>query len=369
MVVRGRWFAVDPYLGSLEYPGKSRAVPLLGGIEYFAYRGSREMSPAGSGRHPGRREKEKNHLRAGRARRFTGPLQPGPGPGPFAASRRGSVAGTRVHAYPSSRLRAYRVGSDRQMNCPPEPLSSSAAGTLRPVTELIILRHAESTWNSEGRWQGHADPPLSELGAGEADSAGRRLRAGPSIDLLVTSDLRRARTTGLLLTGQTTVTSVLRCAFGFGPADGSALAGRISGNGHYPTPPVPSLVDSQLREIDVGEWSGLTRAEIEARWPGALERHATGQLDRAPGGESRAELDARVGQAARSLVALAASRGAARVLVVAHGGVVKSLARAAGLEEPRVGHLSGYRAVAVAGRLRLECPVDLLLDQGSTAGP
>jgi broad specificity phosphatase PhoE len=120
------------------------------------------------------------------------------------------------------------------------------------------------------------------------------------------------------------------------------------------------LVDPCLREIDVGEWSGLNRPEIEARWPGALALHARGLMARTPGGESRQEFDARVAAAVRSLVALATARQATRGLVVAHGGVVKSIARTAGLEEPTTTNLSGYRARLLGEELHLQAPVHLL---------
>jgi broad specificity phosphatase PhoE len=215
------------------------------------------------------------------------------------------------------------------------------------VTTLLIVRHAESTWNAEGRWQGHADPPLSLLGIEQAEVAGRRLGESVTFDLVVTSDLARASMTGAILVGQPRRTM-----------DGSVVLG-----GEFdPESPVPLVTDRGLREIDVGEWTGLTRVEIEAQWPGALARHDAGRLDRVPGGESRREFDIRVASAVRFLVSLVESRRAGEVLVVTHGGVVKSIARSAGLEEPRISHLSGYRASLVAGDLCLEAPVNLIME-------
>jgi probable phosphoglycerate mutase len=225
------------------------------------------------------------------------------------------------------------------------------------VTTFLIVRHAESTWNAEGRWQGHADPPLSDHGAAQAVSAAQRLQSEAPFDLVVASDLTRAWTTAALLVGAT---------MGEYPGQAGSDGHRIPSDGGEGV-----IVDPGLREIDVGEWSGLTRPEIEARWPGALALHASGLLARTPGGESRQEFDARVAAAVRSLLALATGGHAARGLVVAHGGVVKSIARAAGLDEPRTSNLSGYRASLVGEELQLEAPVHLIeeLQPGSISPP
>ena len=58
------------------------------------------------------------------------------------------------------------------------------------VTRLLLLRHAESEWNAQGRWQGQADTPLTERGRRHAAEAGPLLA---TFEMLVSSDLRRAR--------------------------------------------------------------------------------------------------------------------------------------------------------------------------------
>ena len=101
------------------------------------------------------------------------------------------------------------------------------------MTELILVRHGETDWNRDQRWQGHADRPLNETGREQARAIAEEL-ASEQIDAIYTSDLARARETAELI---------------------AERAG------------VPFVLEPQLREIDVGEWQGLTRPEIEERYP------------------------------------------------------------------------------------------------------
>ncbi len=205
------------------------------------------------------------------------------------------------------------------------------------MSDLLILRHAQSTWNAQGRWQGQADPPLTARGECQARLAAKRLSSEEPFDLVVSSDLSRAVQTAALM--NTELGSV-----------------------------APHEIESSLREYDVGAWSGHTRAEIEAKWPGYLNRFGEGQLDVPPGGESRADFDERVAEAGRWVAARAHAGGSRRVLVVAHGGVVRSLARRAGQPETRTGHLAGYRGSIGAGGLFPAEPVDLLVGEDDSSG-
>lgn len=165
----------------------------------------------------------------------------------------------------------------------------------RAVTscELLLVRHAQSTWNAAGRWQGQGDPPLSELGRAQAKQLAERLR-GEKIDALVSSDLARAAQTAAIL--------------------GEALG-------------LEPCFDARLRELELGHWTGLPKAEIAARWPDELARFRAGDLAyRAGGGESRDELAARAHRAAADL---AAGHAGQRVLVVTHLGVIRALAAGA----------------------------------------
>lgn len=193
-----------------------------------------------------------------------------------------------------------------------------APGYPSPVPSVLLVRHALSAWNAAGRWQGQADPPLAPSGRQQAVRAAGAV--GP-VDLVVTSDLDRARTTGALL-----------------------------------APGAPVVELPELREYGVGEWSGLTRAEIERRWPDQIARFDAGRLDHPPGGEPRADFERRVRRAAHLVVGAAASR----TLVVTHGGVIRTLARLQLGVDRHVSQLAGYRAQVKGDSLVLTSPLDLL---------
>jgi len=197
---------------------------------------------------------------------------------------------------------------------------------------LLLVRHAQSTWNAAGRWQGWSDAPLSDLGRRQAEEAGRSLAAlGLRPDLVACSDLARARATAEALA--------------------SALAyGR------------ELVVDPDLREQDLGEWNGLERSEIEARWPEELAGRSAGRLGPVPGGEAAEHFASRC---SRALARLAAS-GAEDVVVVAHGGVVIATEQALGVSSPdrRHANLGGWWLQTESSgsevQLRAVAPVDLL---------
>jgi len=153
------------------------------------------------------------------------------------------------------------------------------------TTTILLARHGETDWNRDGRWQGWADPPLNDAGLEQARALAEELRATP-FDAVYSSDLRRARETA-----------------------------EIVAEPHG----VPVVVDAGLREIDVGSWSGLTRAEIDERFPNG---------DR-PDGETREEHRARV---VAAFERLARAHGGERILVVSHGGTLRALRHHAGVE-------------------------------------
>jgi probable phosphoglycerate mutase len=160
------------------------------------------------------------------------------------------------------------------------------------VPRLLCIRHAESTWNALGRWQGQADPPLSAAGRSAAERLAERL-AGELGDCaaIVSSDLLRARET-------------------------AGILGRVLGHEpeHWPL----------LREADIGSWSGRATGEIEALWPDDYRRFRAGDPELRPGGgESRRALRER---ALAGVRALARRFGAGPVVVVTHLGWIRSLA-------------------------------------------
>jgi broad specificity phosphatase PhoE len=171
------------------------------------------------------------------------------------------------------------------------------------MARLLLLRHGQSTWNAEGRWQGWADPPLSAEGEAQSRRAAAWL-AGEGFTGVVSSDLRRARQTAAIVATELGL----------------------------PEPPV----DARLRERDVGEWSGRSHDEINRLWPGQLEAWRAGQLERPPGGESQDELTARVMAGIREWVAVDGV-----LLVVTHGGVIHTVGVALGQTWFGNGNLGG----------------------------
>ncbi len=196
------------------------------------------------------------------------------------------------------------------------------------MARLLFLRHAQTIWNSEGRWQGHADPPLSDLGRLQCREAGALLR-GEGFDLVITSDLRRARESGKLLAG--------------------------AWDWHLET-----AVEPFLRERDIGEWSAMTTTEIREGWPAEYAAFTSDESDTPPGGEPLERFDERAREALRRVDALAAGVSSSQALVVTHGGIIRSLIRQAGLERRPVGNLSGGWLEIDGGGFRLDPWVDLL---------
>ena len=165
-------------------------------------------------------------------------------------------------------------------------------------TTFLVIRHGESEWNAQRRWQGQADPPLTDLGRMQAHAAVEKLG---TFDLLASSDLQRARSTAEII--------------------GHRLGIEL----------LPA--DSRLRETDVGEWQGLTVEEIEAAYPGYLARH-----ERPPMFESDASDISRFTSA---LADLSGACPGGQVLVVAHAGVIRVMRRALGVSDPRIPNLGG----------------------------
>lgn len=167
------------------------------------------------------------------------------------------------------------------------------------MTAILLVRHGLSEWNALGRWQGWADPPLAPEGEEQARAAAHRV---PPVDVVAASDLQRARRTAELLV----------------PGD------------------APVVIDPGLRERHVGEFTGLTRPEIDGRWPGLLDGGFDG-VD-PPGAEPWPDVLARVRAA---LSGLAATAGVGTVLAVSHGGVIARLERELGATVDRVPNLAG----------------------------
>ncbi len=125
---------------------------------------------------------------------------------------------------------------------------------------ILLSRHGETVFNVEGRWQGQSDSPLTERGRAQARELARALSAEP-VAAVYTSDLGRAYST-------------------------AAIVAEVHG--------LNAIRDERLREIHVGAWSGLGRAQIDVEFPGGLHAWATRPAHYlVPGGEAIHAAEAR----------------------------------------------------------------------------
>jgi probable phosphoglycerate mutase len=182
-------------------------------------------------------------------------------------------------------------------------------------TWILLARHGETDWNRTGRFQGHADPGLNPSGRQQSAALAEQLAALPAFDVLYSSDLGRARETAEIV--------------------GSRLGLEV-------------VTRDALREIDVGSWSGLTREEIQARFPEGWAAWRDGRID-GHDGESPEQFSARV---VAATLELGARHAGARLLVITHGGVVRSLQRVVfGEPLPVLENCGTWEVKVVEGRL------------------
>lgn len=157
------------------------------------------------------------------------------------------------------------------------------------------------------RWQGRADIALTQEGIAQARRGAETLATyEPGFDVLISSPLRRARDTAEII--------------------GQRLGLELS------------LIDERWSERDIGDWSGLTTTEIEAKWPGMLDAWRNDSVEQLPGGEHEAGMTTRVTSAMSDLLSSLDGR---RALVVAHGGVLHTLANAYGSRPRPFDNLEG----------------------------
>jgi len=169
-------------------------------------------------------------------------------------------------------------------------------------THLLAIRHGETEWNSEGRFQGHLNSTLSREGLAQAQALGEYL-ARERFDLLLSSDLGRALQTAAAIAGRTRHTIV---------------------------------VEPRLRERNMGIFQGLTPAEVQARYPDEFARFKTHDPDYViPQGESMRQL---LKRCIACFAELARRHAGLTLATVTHGGVLAMLyrhARAMPLDAPR----------------------------------
>lgn len=158
---------------------------------------------------------------------------------------------------------------------------------------LLLVRHGVTSWNHEGRFQGHLNPALHASGEAEARYLAQRLVAEePEPIFIVTSPLQRAATTAAIL----------------------ALALTNAGR---PTEP---LADRRLMEIGQGEWEGRTHAELARADPARYAAwRAGGGMVEPPGGETMAAARARVATSIDQRLAESSST----LCLVSHGGILR----------------------------------------------
>ena len=197
--------------------------------------------------------------------------------------------------------------------------------TVTTAARILLVRHGESTWNAAARWQGRADPPLTATGQRQAAEAAE---AVGMVDAIVASPLQRAHHTAVIL-------------------------GELIGIG-------PVVLEDRLVERDAGEWTGLTMAEIDERYPGDRQAFRT-----PPGFESDEDLVARVVPA---LQELGAAFDGGSILAVTHGGVILGLTRHLAGDGSRIPNLGAqWVEVLTDGGLVLGPRVPLLAEH--TGGP
>lgn len=197
-------------------------------------------------------------------------------------------------------------------------------------TRVILARHGQTEWLAAGRSQGQGDPPLDERGRRQALALARALRALEPASVYA-SDLARAAETARFVAA--------RCG-------------------------VPLRLVPELREVDLGEWTGLTADEIDRRWPGALARWRAGRRGWLAG-ESYDEMAER---AVKALQKLAADHAGETVAVVAHAGTATAVrARALGVSfaECRLTE----EALPCGGMLLVTIEGDEILDAVPVAAP
>ena len=166
------------------------------------------------------------------------------------------------------------------------------------MTKLLLVRHGETDWNRDGRWQGGSDTRLNDVGREQARALAQQLDG--EIDVLYSSDLARARETAEI------------------------VAAKLG---------LEVRLDPRLRERGFGSWEGLTTTEIEERFADAHRRWLAGEGAGADDAEAFEDFSARVEDFLSDVLRLHPGE---EVLVVSHGGSIRVIhALAAGVDYVR----------------------------------
>lgn len=200
---------------------------------------------------------------------------------------------------------------------------------------LLLLRHGQTTWNAERRWQGWAEAPLSALGERQATDAAAHLR-GYGFTRACSSDLGRARHTAELIAAEL------------------GLRGDV-------------VIEPGLKERDVGPFSGKLTSELIHEFPDAFDP-VTQRALHVPGGEPDDVLWAR---AERAVIGLVERFPDERLLAVSHGGLIRTIERHLGVDPgtatPNLGGrwLSVDRGALVPGERFVPIEADLVTEPRS----
>ena len=185
------------------------------------------------------------------------------------------------------------------------------------MTRVLLIRHGETEWNRDERWQGHADVPLSEAGHEQARRLAAHLggpdyRDGRDIRALYSSDLQRASQTA------------------------EVVAGALG---------VEARIDAAWREIDVGRWAGWRRDEIREKFAEEWQRIADGEDLPRGGGETFGAFSLRI---VGALDRIRERHAGETVAVVTHGGVIRAvLLHVLGLPWLRIREVSAVGNTAI----------------------
>lgn len=151
------------------------------------------------------------------------------------------------------------------------------------MTELWLVRHGQTDWNLERRYQGHSDTPLNATGLEQARLAAEAL-AGRTYTAIYSSDLSRARVTAEI------------------------IAQRLG---------MKVQADPRLREVNLGVWEGLVVTDIQTQYPVEWEERQNNRLhSRPPGGESVYDVAMRIWP---TVDELAARHPDGALILVSHG--------------------------------------------------
>ena len=166
------------------------------------------------------------------------------------------------------------------------------------MTTLLLVRHGETDWNRDGRWQGGSNTSLNELGREQARSLADQLDG--NIDVVYSSDLARARETAEI------------------------VAAKLG---------LEVRLDPRLRERGFGSWEGLTTREIEELFADSHRRWREGEGAGADDAETFEDFSARVNDFLADVLRLHPDE---EVLVISHGGSIRVIhALAAGVDYVR----------------------------------